>query len=175
MAVVTFTPTYLAIGRGLPTNWSVYLGGLTFLGSLIASPLLGRLADQRDPLWVMVFTTGLIGPLMIVFSLPLPLWSLPLVITVLGGAIGGSAPAQNPVLTRAGSRFGRGQVFGIMMGILSLMASVSPALYGWLSDQVGLQRALRVLVVPSVLGWLMLVVLAGVLRSRGVTLYREIR
>ncbi|MBN1836167.1 MAG: MFS transporter [Spirochaetales bacterium] len=160
MAVVTFTPTYLAIGRGLPTSWSVYLAGMNFLGSMIASPLLGRLADRRDPLWVLILTTGAIAPLMIVFSLPLPVWALAILIPILGASIGGCAPAQNVVLTRFGVRLGRGQIFGIMMGVLSLMASVSPAIYGWLSDHLGLEAALRVLTLPAVAGWALLVILA---------------
>jgi FSR family fosmidomycin resistance protein-like MFS transporter len=69
MAVVTFTPTYLAVGRGLPTNLAVYLAGLTFFGSLISSPLLGRLADRWSPLGVIIVSTGLIAPLMVLFSL----------------------------------------------------------------------------------------------------------
>jgi MFS family permease len=166
MAVVTFTPTYLAIGRGLPTNWSVYLAGLTFLGSLVASPLLGRLADRWNPLGVLIATAGLIGPLMILFSLPVPVGLLPPLIVVLGGAIGGCAPAQNLLLTRTGGGLGRGQIFGIMMGILSLMSSVSPAIYGWLSDHFGLGPGLRVLTIPAVSGWVLLVWLGLVLRRR---------
>jgi len=166
MAVVTFTPTYLVIGRGLPTNWSVYLAGLIFLGSLVASPLLGRLADRRDPLWILVLATGGIAPLMILFSLPLPLWALPVVIVLLGAAIGGCAPAQNLVLTRYGVGLGRGQIFGIMMGVLSLMASVSPFIYGRLSDIFGLERALRVLSGPAVIGWVLVVVLGLAFRRQ---------
>ena len=166
MAVVTFTPTYLAIGRGLPTNWSVYLAGLIFLGSLVASPLLGRLADRRDPLWILVLATGGIAPLMILFSLPLPVWALPAVIVLLGASIGGCAPAQNLVLTRYGVGLGRGQIFGIMMGILSLMASVSPFIYGRLSDLFGLERALRVLSAPAVIGWVLVAILGLAFRRR---------
>jgi MFS family permease len=80
--------------------------------------------------------------------------------------MGGCAPAQNLVLMRYGGGLGRGQVFGIMMGVLSLMASVSPAIYGRLSDHLGLERAMRVLVAPSVLGWALLVILAVALRRR---------
>jgi hypothetical protein len=166
MAVTTFAPTFLAIGRGLPTNWAVYLSGLIFLGSLIASPLLGRLADRRDPLWILIVVTGAIAPLMILFSLPLPLWALPLVIVALGAAIGGCAPPQNLVLTLYGAGLGRGQIFGIMMGVLSLMASVGPFVYGRLSDLFGLERALRVLAAPTVVGWVLVLIL-GVVRRRG--------
>ena len=105
--------------------------------------------------------SGGIGPLVLLMSLPLPVWLLAPLLMLLGGFITGAAPVQNVFLSGLRSRLGMGTVFGTMMGLIALIASVSPLVFAFLAERLGIALSLRVFSLPALIG---LVVLAFMIR-----------
>jgi MFS family permease len=152
-AVVNFMPTYLAMGRHLPPSLAAYVAGFLFAGGA-AVVFWGRAADRAAPLSVLHVASGALAPLILLFSLPLPLWSALLVLVLFGVFHSGCSPAQNLLLSFLGSRLGSGAVFGILLAVLSLIGALSPALFGLLADRVGLAAAMRIFALPALAGWI---------------------
>jgi MFS family permease len=154
-AVVNFLPTYLAMGRQLPPSLAAYVSGILFAGGATVV-LWGALADRGPPLTVLLLASGLLAPLVLMFSLHLPFWTLPPLLFLFGAFNSGCGPAQNLVLSGLGSRFGRGATFGLLMAVVSLIGAFSPALFGLLADRLGLTVAMHLFSLPAAAGWLLL-------------------
>ena len=154
-AVSSFLPTYLAMGRQLPPSLAAYVSGFLFAGGA-AVVLWGAVTDRGPPLAVLLLASGTLAPLVFVFSLPLPLWAVLLVLFLFGVLNAGCGPAQNLVLSALGSRFGSGAVFGLLLSVIALIGALSPALFGLLADHLGLESAMRLFALPALAGWLML-------------------
>jgi FSR family fosmidomycin resistance protein-like MFS transporter len=155
MAVYNFLPTYLAMGRHLPPSLAAYVSGALFAGGA-AVVLWGRVADRGSPLAVLFLASGTLAPLVLVLSLRLPLWALLPVLFLFGAFNSGCGPSQNLVLSALGSSVGSGTTFGLLMAVVSLIGALSPALFGLLADQLGLTAAMRLLALPALAGWLVL-------------------
>jgi hypothetical protein len=95
--------------------------------------------------------------LVLLMSLPLPLWLVAPLLILLGGFITGAAPVQNVYLSRLRSRLGIGTVFGTMMGLIALIASVSPLVFAFLAEHLGIASTLRLFSLPAVIGLVVLV------------------
>lgn len=164
MAVVNFLPTYLALERGLPAHLAAYTSGVLFVGGAVSCPLVGRAIDRHGSLPLLVAVTAAMGPLVLLLSLPLPLWTLVPLLVLMGAAITGSAPAQNTMMSVLTSRLGAGAAFGSLMGLMALVASVSPLVVGFLGERIGLARSFRVLSLPALLALAVLLGIVPVLR-----------
>jgi MFS family permease len=154
-AVTNFLPTYLAMGRQLPPGLAAYVTGLLYAGSA-AVVWWGAVADRGPPLTVLLLASGALAPLVFVFSLRLPFWALLPLLFLFGGFNAGCSPAQNLVLAALGSRAGSGAVFGLLLALIALIGALSPALFGLLADQLGLEAAMRLFALPALAGWLLL-------------------
>jgi FSR family fosmidomycin resistance protein-like MFS transporter len=155
MAMFNFLPTYLAMGRHLAPSLAAYVSATLFAGGT-AVVLWGRVADRGSPLAVLQLASGTLAPLVLVFSLRLPLWALLPVLFLFGAFNSGCGPAQNLVLSALGSSVGSGATFGLLMAVVSLIGALSPALFGLLADQLGLTAAMRLLALPALAGWFVL-------------------
>jgi MFS family permease len=155
-AVINFMPTYLSMGRRLPPSLAAYVSGFLFVGGA-AVVLWGRVADRAPPLAVLLLASGTIAPLILVFSLDLPLWAVLPVLFLFGAFQSGCGPAQNLVLSALGARFGRGAVFGLLLAIIAFIGALSPALFGLLADRLGLAATMRLFALPALAGWLVLI------------------
>ncbi len=151
-AVVSFLPTYLTMDRQLAPSLAAYVSGLLFAGGFAVLPW-GVLTDRGPPLTVLLLTSGLLAPLVLVFSLRLPFGVLLPLLFLFGAFNAGCGPAQNLVLSALGSRFGSGAAFGLMMAVVSLIGALSPALFGLLADLLGLTEAMRLFALPALAGW----------------------
>jgi FSR family fosmidomycin resistance protein-like MFS transporter len=167
MAVVNFLPTYLALERGLAARLAAYTSGILFVGGALVCPLVGRGIDRFGSLPLLVAVTAAIGPLLLLLSLPLPLWYLAPLLLLLGGAVTGAAPVQNTMLSALASRLGTGAAFGSLMGLMALVASVSPLIVGFLGERIGLARSFRLLALPAVLALGILALMVRVARPAG--------
>ena len=157
VAVLNFTPTYLVLERGLAPNVAAYTTAFLFIGGTIFCPLVGRWIDRFGVTPLFLIVSGGIGPLVLLMSLPLPLWLVAPLLILLGGFITGAAPVQNVFLSRLRSRLGIGTVFGTMMGLIALIASVSPLVFTFLAEQLGIALSLRLFSLPAVIGLVVLI------------------
>jgi hypothetical protein len=113
---------------------------------------------------MLLISSGGIGPLVLLMSLPLPMWLVAPLLILLGGFITGAAPGQNVFLSGLRSRLGIGTVFGTMMGLIALIASVSPLIFAFLAERLGIALSLRLFSLPAVIS---VVVLLFMIRFEG--------
>ncbi len=165
-AVLNFMPTFLVLERGLPPNLAAYASAFIFAGGMVLCLFLGRAADRFGPVPTLLLITAFIAPLVLLLSLPLPLWTVPPLLALLGGFLSGAAPTQNLFLSRLQSRLGTGTTFGLLMGLIALMASLAPAVFGYLADRLGIALSMRLFSVPGALSLAALAVLARVGAAR---------
>jgi MFS family permease len=167
MAVVNFTPTYLVREIGLPANVASFATGIYFLGGLIFTPILGKQCDIRSPFTVLLFTTGLVFPMILLLTVPQPSWMLPLYLFLIGVCYYGAGPAMNIITSSMGNRLGKGEAFGYFMALIAVTFSFSPLLFGMLADRVGLRVSMRYFSLPLLAGTVLLVLLMVLRRRRG--------
>jgi len=165
-AVLNFTPTFLVLDRGLAPNIAAYTSALIFVGGAIFCPLVGKWADRLGAMPLLLAVSGGIGPLVLLLSLPLPLWLMAPLLVLLGGFITGAAPVQNLFLSGLRSRLGIGTVFGMMMGLIALIASVSPLVFAYLAEHLGIAASLRLFSLPALVGLAVLVFMFRIERKR---------
>ncbi len=165
IAVVNFTPIYLVREIGLPKNIASYTTGIYFLGALIFTPCAGRQCDLRSPFVVLLLSTLIAFPMIILISLPHPRWILPFYLFLLGGAYYGSGPAMNIIIARMGSNLGKGEAFGYFTALIAVAFSFSPLLFGLLADRIGLRMSMRIFSLPLLFSGIVLFVLYTITRS----------
>jgi MFS family permease len=156
VAVVSFTTTYLVREIGLHSNVASFATGVYFLGGLVFTPFLGRVCDVKNPFVVLLAATAAAFPLIVLLSLPHPLWLLPLYLVLLGGAYYGAGPAMNMLISRMGGNMGKGEAFGYFMAITAVTYSFSPFVFGLFADRIGLALTMRVFSLPLLLSFVVL-------------------
>jgi MFS family permease len=170
IAVVSFTPVYLVREIGLQPNIASFATGVYFLGGLVFTPFMGRVCDVKSPFVVLLIATAAAFPLIVLLSLPHPLWLLPLYLMLLGGAYYGAGPAMNMLIARMGGKMGKGEAFGYFMAITAVTYSFSPFVFGSFADRMGLALTMRVFSLPLLLSFVVLcavVFIAGAGKPRG--------
>ncbi len=140
---MSFVPTFLRDELGLSAGAASYATALFFAGGMLVAPPAGRLADRRNPLLLLLlYTAATVPVLFLLGSAPSAAFALPLVFA-LGVVSLACTPTQNIVVARLGPRFGKGEVFGILMGVMTVANASSPAIFGAVADRVGLAGTLR--------------------------------
>jgi hypothetical protein len=114
---------------------------------------------------VFLIGSGAIVPLLLALSLRLPVWVYPAILVLFGFASAACLPAQNLILTEMSGSGGKGQVFGVLMGMTTFTASASPLLFGLVADGAGLVAAVRICAAPVVAGWGVMLAVWGLGRS----------
>ena len=160
-AIQNFIPTYLVREVGMDQSLATFAMGFAFLGAMVGAYAMGRVADRIGPFPVFVLASGALVPLLVALSLRLPVWAYPLLLVLFGFASSSCLPPQNMILTSLVGSRGKGQVFGVLMGMTTLTASASPLVFGVLADGAGLVTAVRLSAIPVVLGWFAILVVRG--------------
>lgn len=150
-AILNFLPTIFVNFFGFGENLAAYGTAFFFVGGIIGSLVAGKISDRLNSFGIIIVATILIVPSILILSFNLPVWIYPIAITLFGGFGSGCIINQNLMLTRMGSHLGRGEVFGIMMGVMTITASLSPILFGMAIDNVGFNRAIIIFILPLVL------------------------
>ncbi len=151
-AVMNFMPTFFVKEIGLSPALASYTSAFYFFGGMITALLAGRWVDRHSPVWAYLILCVLMIPLVLFFSLPLPGWMLPPLLVLLGACAGAFMPSRNMLFAVFGKQMGSGRVFGIVMAMSTIVHSISPALFGVIADQWGLRAAIRVFILPVILG-----------------------
>jgi MFS family permease len=147
-ALNSFIPTYLVRAIGMDPGLAAFSLGFTFLGAMVGSYFMGRVADRAGAVRVFLATTGILVPMLPVLGLTLPMFAYPLLLVLVGFANSACLPAQNMILTALSGARGKGSVFGGLMGATTLTASASPLLFGLIADSAGLTAAVFACGVP---------------------------
>ncbi len=165
---MSFVPTLLSNELGLRPDLASYATALFFGGGVLAAPFAGRLADRRNPLLLLLLYTAATAPVLLLLgSARSVAVALPLLF-VLGVVSLACTPTQNILVARFGSRFGRGEVFGILMGVMTVANALGPAIFGAVADSRGLAGTLRMSALLPLASSLLFLALARIPLARRV-------
>jgi FSR family fosmidomycin resistance protein-like MFS transporter len=142
---LTFLPTYL-VDQGAELSQAGVIASIMFLAGFVSQPLGGYAYDRFGGRWVLAISALVTGSAIVLFSAESP---LPLLIPVvlLGVAVAATFPVS---LAMAGDMAGSDDVgmnVGIVFGLSTVLAAVTPLATGYAADIVGLRQALQWLVV----------------------------
>ena len=158
--VINFIPVYLTKGFSLNPENAAQASALYFLGCMLGSYISGRVSRQTGPFKPILIFTGLLVPIVYFLSLPTPLWLAVALIFALGISAGGCVPTQNLMLGILGSRMAKGGLFGFFMSVTTIANSLSPAMFGLISDKWGLRAGIKIFTLPGLTGFCILLMLA---------------
>ncbi len=138
VSVVAHIMPYLSSINMTRTNASIIATAMPLI-SIIGSFTFGRLGDrlERKKVAALTYAMSGIGLICLALASTISLWALAPFLLFYGIGYGGGN-AMRPSLTS--EVFGResfGKVFGLMVGINSLISSVGPLLAGWTYDNLG--------------------------------------
>jgi predicted MFS family arabinose efflux permease len=160
MAILNFLPTIFTGHFGLQADRAAWATGLFFAGGIVGSFAASRFSRPDRSYRILVFGSFIIAPLIALLALDVPLPFHFAAILLFGSFASGLIINQNLILTTLGSRFGRGEAFGILMAVMTLSQSISPALFGLSVDKWGFSPALLIFSVPVILSAILLVTLS---------------
>lgn len=161
MAVLNFLPTIFTDHFGLQANRAAWATGLFFAGGILGSFAASRFSRPDRSYRILVLGSLIIAPLIAMLALNVPLPVRFAVIVIFGSFASGLVINQNLILTTLGSRFGKGEAFGMLMAVSTLSQSISPALFGLTVDKWGFPPALLIFSLPVILSAALLTVLSG--------------
>jgi|GEM_PF-533631 len=159
MAVVNFLPTIFKNHFGLSTSRAAAVTGLFFAGGILGSLAATRFSRTQWSYKALIYGASFLAALIFLLSLGLPMSVNYLLVFVLGSFASGLLVNQNLILTTLGSRFGRGEAFGIMMAATTLAQSFGPALFGLSVDRWGFSMTLLLFSMPVLLSAALLMAL----------------
>ncbi len=171
-AVVNFVPTYLVRDVGLPPWTASYGSGFIFLGGMLFVPLAGVLVDRWKPFPVLQVLAAATGPVIFLVGTLQSFWSIGLMLIIFGGCWLGVMPSQNMMLSSLHRSIGKGQAFGILMGLMTITNALGPGLFGILADRIGLGTSIQVFSLPAVAGWIFFLLMSRTVFMRTSLMYR---
>ncbi len=148
MAILNFLPTIFTNHFGLQPDHAALASGLFFAGGIVGSLAISRFSRSDHSYRILVFGSLLLAPLIAAMALDVPMIIHYVTVIILGGIGSGLVINQNLILTSLGSRFGKGEAFGILMAVMTLSQSISPAFFGLSIDRWGFSTSLLIFSLP---------------------------
>lgn len=148
-----FLPTHL-VNTGSTLTQAGQISALMLLVGSLAQPLGGILYDRVGGRAVFGGAALLAGAALWLFLQDA--WPSPILyIVLIGGAVTATFPVALATSSAAAVDDNVGMSVGVMFGISGIFSAVTPALTGWIADQVGLEGAFQWLIVFALAGFLM--------------------
>ena len=158
-AVLNFLPTIFVSFLNYSEASAAYASAIFFGGGLIGSIIAGRMADRLNSFSILLWGTLLIIPSLLLFSMDMPGVLYPIIVGFFGAFGSGCIINQNLLMRHMGRHLGTGEIFGILMGVMTVTSSLSPALFGLTIDLAGLNAAIILFTIPLILSILLLIYL----------------
>ncbi|QEN06513.1 MFS transporter [Oceanispirochaeta crateris] len=158
-AVLNFLPTIFVSFLGYQGDRASYVTAFYFAGGLAGSLIAGRISDKFNSFIILITGTILIIPSLLFFSMELPGWFYFVPVSLFGCFASACIINQNLLIGRMGKSLGKGEVFGILMGAMTITSSLSPALFGLLIDHIGYSTALILFLIPLIISSFLLIFL----------------
>ncbi|HAK45574.1 MAG TPA: hypothetical protein DCO79_06605 [Spirochaeta sp.] len=159
-AVLNFLPTIFVKFFGMPESRAAYATAFFFVGGIAGSLVAGKLSERFNSFGIIMISTVFIGLIMLILSGSFPVWIYLIIIALFGAFASGCIINQNLLMSRLGGALGKGELFGILMGTMTVTTALSPLLFGLVIDYSGYRQALYLFSLPLVvsvviLGWLL--------------------
>lgn len=158
-ALLNFLPTIFVKFFGLEPSRAAYATAFFFAGGIFGALVTGRLSERYNSFGIILVGTVFIGFTMLILAGSLPVWFYIIIVTLFGAFVSSCIINQNLLISRLGGKLGRGEVFGILMGTMTITAALSPTLFGFVIDSLGYKQALNIFSLPLVLSIIILVFL----------------
>jgi len=150
-ALLNFMPVIFVNFFNLDAGSAAYSTAFYFAGGIAGSLIFGRLSAKFNSFAIIMAGTVFIAGVMLALSVNLPIWIYLIIIVLFGGFASGCVINQNLLMTRLGGSLGKGEVFGILMGVMTVTSAFSPAVFGLVIDNIGYQSSLRLFILPLVI------------------------
>lgn len=155
-----FLPTIFTNHFDLPADRAAGATGLIFAGGIAGTLIASRFSRPDRSYRILIIGSLILAPLIAALALDVHLAFHFTVIFILGSIGSGLIINQNLLLTSLGSRFGKGEAFGILIAVMTLSQSVSPALFGMSIDKWGFAAALVIFSLPVIISAGLLMILS---------------
>lgn len=160
-AVLNFLPLILVNFLSFTESTASFATAFFFAGGIGGSLATGKLSSRFKPMILLIVGSLLIIPCLVAFSIQLPHWGYLVIITIFGFFGSSCFITQNLLMTSYGKHLGKGEIFGILMGVLTITSAFSPAIFGYIIDITGFERAIYLFTLPLILSVAFLVLLLG--------------
>ena len=147
-AIINFMPTIFVRFFGFAESAAAYGTGLFFAGGIAGSLLGGKVSERFNPFGILMVASLFITFTILGFNLPLPKPVYPLFVAALGLFGSGCIINQNLLMARLGGSLGKGEIFGILMGAMTMTSSIAPTILGFVIDQAGFRAAFYLFSIP---------------------------
>jgi MFS family permease len=155
-AIVNFLPTVFVRHFGFAESSAAYGAAFFFAGGIAGSLFAGKISDRFNLFGILTVGSGLIALSIIGFDASLPRLLYPLLVAIFGFVGSGCIISQNLLMTRLGGSLGKGEVFGILMGVMTVTSAFSPALFGLVIDHAGFNTAFLAFSLPVAISMVIL-------------------
>jgi SHS family lactate transporter-like MFS transporter len=147
-ALMNFLPVIFVKHLGFAQSHAAYSTAVYFAGGITGNLIVGRISDRINSYKILIVCSLLIVLSIFLIGQTLAVFFYLLAVFLFGGAASACFINQNLVLTRLGSHLNKGEVFGILMGTITITSSISPAIFGTLIDSGGFSSALFLILFP---------------------------
>lgn len=168
-AILSFLPIYATDYIGLKSAFSAWIVSILFIGVLSGSLFISRILDQKNPVQFVNFATLAAGLLILALTYTTIPIVMGFIIICIGLSQGFYFPALNTWLIKISSNKTRGKLFGSVIFVEGISATIAPSLYGWLADHYGLVFAYRLASIPILISFLLYIMLYRLAENDRVT------
>ena len=158
-AVLSFLPFYATDYIGLKPEISAWIVSVFFIGVFLGSLISSRIIDKNQPLALILSSTIITVLLLLGITFivrPIPIF---LVIGILGSLEGIFFPSLYTWLTYICPVNRRGKIFGILLFVEGISATIAPTLFGWIAYQFNLIWAYRLAAIPIFISFILFLIL----------------
>ena len=158
-AVLSFLPFYATDYIGLKPEISAWIVSVFFIGVFLGSLISSRIIDKNQPL-VLILSSTIITVLLLLgitfIVRPIPIF---LVIGILGSLEGIFFPSLYTWLTYICPVNRQAKIFGILLFVEGISATIAPTLFGWIADKYSLIWAYRLAAIPIFISFILFLIL----------------
>lgn len=159
LGVYNFIPTFMVHAKGVAVEGANYFYILVAAGGMIGSFFGGKLVDRFSSLSVILITTIIAIPIILLLSLATNPIGVALILVMFGISFASIFPAQGVYLALI-STHSLGKTYGLIQCLSILVGATAPGIIGLLADRLGLVSALQLGTIPLILAGVLFIYLA---------------
>ena len=161
-ALLNFLPTIFVKFFGMAEGPAAYATAFYFAGGIGGSIIAGRLSNRFNSFAIIIGGTIFIGFTMLILAGNLPAVLYLIIVALFGASASGCIINQNLLMRKLGGTLGTGEIFGILMGTMTVASAFSPALFGIILDLTNYRHALMLFSMPLIVS---VIILAWLLKT----------
>jgi len=158
-AVLSFLPFYATDYIGLKPEISAWIVSVFFIGVFLGSLISSRIIDKNQPLALILSSTIITVLMLLGITFIVRPILIFLVIGILGSLEGLFFPSLYTWLTYICPVNRQGKIFGILLFVEGISATIAPTLFGWIAYQFSLIWAYRLAAIPIFISFVLFLIL----------------